>query len=308
LGNFTAVRLDGPTVARLLAFLPTEVPALAGLLPGSSDGYAPSAAAMAVAKVTAASRLELRYSDDGGVTQTAVELATRSQGRFVAAVSVGALFFLEFEVAPNPAAAAAAGGGAAASGAAADAAASSTLHRVGVALTRPGAFSVFAHVTLASARAQVLGRLSASRGDSGGGGGNGDAAACANPGVAAATLAAAALAAGFDVTGAAPGAQAAAEESAGEALTLSRPVKVMTYNVWNLNPPAYVHKDAAARWAAYEQRLDQLARVILDQAPDVVALQEVTAHRWDWGTRQEFVHSGALPKKGPSREARRRPL
>lgn len=247
---------------RLLAFLPTEVPALEGLLYTSGDS------AMA-AKVKAASSLELRYSDDGGVTQMAVELATRNRGRFVAPVSVGVLFFLEIEVV--------------------DASAATTsqepaLHRVGVALTRPGAFSVFAHTAMASSRARTLSSLITSNRRKVYNSNNNDGAreseveSCTNPSAAAAAIAAAALAAAASPSSDSPtthsdqalkrnigGVNSADtsgnhKDSSGQVDPM-RPVKVMTYNVWNLNPPPYVYKDAAARWQRYEQRIDQLVKV-----------------------------------------------
>lgn len=223
------------------------------------------------AKVRAASRLELRYSDDGGVTQMAVELATRSRGRFVAPVSVGVLFFLEIEIKASSAAASALEG---------------VLHRVGIALTRPGAYSVFAHTTLATPRARALSRSITSSHEklvrNKNGGKSDEEGACTNPSAAAAAIAAATLAAAAASSSEIPstrtqayqplagnvgGAKSAdSSHSAIEGdvtIDPAKPLKVMTYNVWNLNPPPYVYKDAGARWDRYEQRIDQLVKVQL---------------------------------------------
>lgn len=246
---------------QLLAFLPSEVPALESLLSSSGDSNA-------IATVKAASRLELRYSDDGGVTQMAVELATRSRGRFVAPVNVGVLFFLQIEAQASPAVASSQEG---------------VVHRVGIALTRPGAFSVFAHTTMATPRAIALSRSITSSHEklvrNQNGGNSDEEGACTNPSAAAAAIAAASLAAAASsslenpsrtqayqpLAGNVGGAKSAdSSNSAIEgdvAIDPAKPLKVMTYNVWNLNPPPYVYKDAGARWDRYEQRIDQLVKV-----------------------------------------------
>jgi len=53
-------------------------------------------------------------------------------------------------------------------------------------------------------------------------------------------------------------------------------LRVLTLNVWNTNPPAWVFGGSpAARQKRYDARLDLLARVILDSDADLIGLQEV---------------------------------
>jgi len=214
LANYTAVPLDGPMVARLVAHIPTEVPSLAAVLQGGGGGGGSF-------RVTSASKLDLRFSDDNGVTLLAVELATR-QARFVAPVVLGTMFFLEIEV----------WGGAPGS-----AAAVAVVHKVGVSLTRTKALTVFSHLAEVAAGAD---------------------ASCA--------AAATAAEPGKEAEPKAEAAAAVAAEEGGDGLFTapidpSRTVKVMTYNVWNVNPPAWVYRNAAERWDRYSARIDHLAKV-----------------------------------------------
>eukprot|EP00040_Diaphanoeca_grandis_P029661 m.174079 g.174079 ORF g.174079 m.174079 type:complete len:576 (+) comp31752_c0_seq2:923-2650(+) len=55
---------------------------------------------------------------------------------------------------------------------------------------------------------------------------------------------------------------------------------VMTFNVWNTNPPPWLMKSKEARMDRYDLRMDLLCDTIKSQAPAIVAFQEV---RYDQG-------------------------
>jgi hypothetical protein len=50
-------------------------------------------------------------------------------------------------------------------------------------------------------------------------------------------------------------------------------LRVMTYNIWHNNPPAWLLHDNKRRWKWYQQRMRHLAEMIRTQSPDVIALQ-----------------------------------
>ncbi|KAH9154904.1 hypothetical protein AeRB84_003070 [Aphanomyces euteiches] len=53
---------------------------------------------------------------------------------------------------------------------------------------------------------------------------------------------------------------------------VGRPVKIATYNVWNVNPPNGIYDD---RWAVYNTRMDHLAKFLNEINADIVGLQEL---------------------------------
>lgn len=67
----------------------------------------------------------------------------------------------------------------------------------------------------------------------------------------------------------APAGQGDASAAAGS------PLRVMSYNVWNTNPPKWLHRDGRDRWRQYAFRLYHLADVVRAAAPDIIAFQEV---------------------------------
>ena len=52
-------------------------------------------------------------------------------------------------------------------------------------------------------------------------------------------------------------------------------IKVLSYNVWNTNPPHWVYNNNVKRKERYNRRMDLLAQNIKDSGADIVALQEV---------------------------------
>ncbi|CAN0326628.1 unnamed protein product, partial [Phaeothamnion confervicola] len=52
-------------------------------------------------------------------------------------------------------------------------------------------------------------------------------------------------------------------------------LRVMTFNVWHNQPAAWVVPDPEERWLRYRERLRHLIAFIVEEAPDIVALQEV---------------------------------
>ena len=74
-----------------------------------------------------------------------------------------------------------------------------------------------------------------------------------------------------------PTAPAPVSVSASSPSSSSFQLRVMTYNLWHHNPPAWMtqYRDHSSRWGRYWQRLLHFARVIVEQAPDVIFLQEV---------------------------------
>eukprot|EP01038_Epipyxis_sp_PR26KG_P014002 gene14002-18780_t len=53
------------------------------------------------------------------------------------------------------------------------------------------------------------------------------------------------------------------------------PMRVMTYNLWHNMPPEWVYRDRSERWKRYNERLRHFADIIIEEDPDVIALQEV---------------------------------
>ena len=60
------------------------------------------------------------------------------------------------------------------------------------------------------------------------------------------------------------------------------------YNVWNTNPPPWLYGRPQDRWAKYLQRMELLAAQLRDEAPDVIAFQEV---RFDTSLGADGQHS-----------------
>ena len=52
-------------------------------------------------------------------------------------------------------------------------------------------------------------------------------------------------------------------------------LRIMTYNIWNTNPPLYSMNNASLRAKKYSDRLDYLCQLIAAEDSDVVLLQEV---------------------------------
>ena len=57
-------------------------------------------------------------------------------------------------------------------------------------------------------------------------------------------------------------------------------VRIMSYNVWNTNPPHWVYESRRERVDRYGERMDLLCQYIVEANPDIVAFQEV---RFDSG-------------------------
>lgn len=68
--------------------------------------------------------------------------------------------------------------------------------------------------------------------------------------------------------------QEGAVEEGGEKKII-QPLRILTYNIWNVNPPAYMMRSPAARWKHYSERMAFLCEVIRAQDVDVLLLQEV---------------------------------
>ncbi|OQR92249.1 hypothetical protein ACHHYP_03901 [Achlya hypogyna] len=58
------------------------------------------------------------------------------------------------------------------------------------------------------------------------------------------------------------------------AAAVSRPPRILTYNVWNVNPPSQIY-GAHRRWAMYSKRLDHLATFLRQADADIIGFQEV---------------------------------
>ena len=54
---------------------------------------------------------------------------------------------------------------------------------------------------------------------------------------------------------------------------------VMTFNVWNTNPPSWLMQSGESRFERYSERMDLLAEVALKDAPAIIAFQEVRRRR-----------------------------
>ena len=61
-------------------------------------------------------------------------------------------------------------------------------------------------------------------------------------------------------------------------------LRIMSYNVWNTNPPHWVYPDRRDRFQRYNTRMDLLAKYIKDASPDIIGFQEV---RFDGGVVAE---------------------
>lgn len=58
------------------------------------------------------------------------------------------------------------------------------------------------------------------------------------------------------------------------------PLRILSYNVWNVNPPRYLHRDAKDRFRAYALRMLYLGEIVRASGAGIVAFQEV---RYDSG-------------------------
>jgi endonuclease/exonuclease/phosphatase family metal-dependent hydrolase len=80
----------------------------------------------------------------------------------------------------------------------------------------------------------------------------------------------------------------------------SLPLRVMSYNVWNTNPPRWLWRDPRDRWRQYAFRLYHLADVVRAAAPDIIAFQEVRydstlgGGRFKAGANYDFARAGFM--------------
>jgi hypothetical protein len=151
-------------------------------------------------RVVSASKLDLKYTDDLGASNVALELHT-GYHRFWYQINVGVLFFLDLLIAPPPSSSSAA------------AAPPTQQHRVGMSLTRTGQFSLFHHSALDLPGGDDQNEPFSTFHDT--------AESCS------------ALAA--DET--ASSSSSSSSSSLKHANTTRPPLKLMTFNVWNVNPP-----------------------------------------------------------------------
>jgi hypothetical protein len=249
--NFSQIKRDGPAVKKILDFLPTEVASLSGVTlsgsGGSGSGGAQSNTSDNNVRIVVASKLELKFSDDVGATQLAVEMATRSQ-RFTTPINLGTMFFLEIEIDKSKQPPASVVGAAAA---ATTTTTTTTVHRVGVSLTRPGHFSVFLHSAF-DARAGVEQQCPSTP-----------------VGVAKAKAAKGAAAAREH------GKKTKQQKPKQQQKKQPRALKVMTFNVWNLNAGGDGGDgNATRRWAKYSERMDHLADTVAKAAAAAAASGE----------------------------------
>ena len=52
-------------------------------------------------------------------------------------------------------------------------------------------------------------------------------------------------------------------------------LKILSFNVWNSNPPSWLYPNRSDRWTRYMLRLNRLADAIVASEAHIVALQEV---------------------------------
>jgi hypothetical protein len=205
--NYTSIlNHDGPTVKALLEHIPKDIPSLTPemLSTSSSSFYSSDRNENSfVVKINSVSKLDLKYSDDDGATQIAVELATRTQ-RFVAPINVGVLFYMELEI-------------------------GSIIHKIGISLTRAKEFSVFQHNFYDKQFAHNHHENNSKDKDK------------------------------DDTNDADEASKVQKKEEDGA----KGQVKLMTYNLWNVNPPTYAYKDNKERWMRYNKRIDHFVKVCL---------------------------------------------
>eukprot|EP00968_Pinguiococcus_pyrenoidosus_P002489 scaffold140_cov247-Pinguiococcus_pyrenoidosus.AAC.30 len=77
-----------------------------------------------------------------------------------------------------------------------------------------------------------------------------------------------------------------------------RSFRVMSYNIWNVNPPSWHRSKYERRKEWYAKRMQHLARVVKDSDPDILGLQEVRLDETMLSLRGEALIQGGYPFGG----------